>query len=310
MKKFFLFWFVLSILGATSARADSGLYLCGEEVSSTSSWTYSVTNNILDCIQSGTVSYDVATKTMTFDNVKAIVGGGERRILYNKNVPGLKVVFVGTAYLSSNYCVFRLDQDTEIIGSEELVHFSASGSNTECIYCPNETKLIIKDFGMLKMTSLGWRALHTKGTDVTIQNSRIYMYGADCAIQNDEAYWGAFHYPKGHLKFSECFMRDPWYNSYGSVGEYYLDSADIPCVHTGKAESVMVIRSEDFIGVRLKGIALSKGWTINEDTSSPSYGIEDYYTYDESTNTLTLKKDFRAQTGYGDNRKRDLKDWI
>ena len=47
----------------------------------------------------------------------------------------------------------------------------------------------------------------------------------------------------------------------------------------------MIIRSEDYIGVCLKGVALTKGWSINEDTSNPSYGIEDYYTYDESTKT-------------------------
>ena len=301
------------LLGATSAWADSGLYICGEEVSSTSNWSLDVTNNISDCIKSGTISYDAASKTVTFDNIN-VVGYG-KRVLYNKNVSGLKIVFVGSAYLFSHYCVFRLDQDTEIIGSEELVEFSASGSDTQCIYCPNKTKLIIRDFGMLKMISLGWRALHTKGTDVSIINSRIYAEGHDCAIQNDEAWFGDdinlhWHWFEGDLHFSGCLIRDPWYNCYGSVGEGYDgDSVTKPLVHTSKAKSVMIIRSEDYLGVRLKGIALTKGWSINTDTSNPSYGIEDYYTYNESTNTLTLKGDIRAKKGYGDKMK-NLRDWI
>jgi len=57
------------LLGATRAWADSGLYICGEEMSSTSNWSLDVTNNISDCIKSGTISYDAASKTVTFDNI-------------------------------------------------------------------------------------------------------------------------------------------------------------------------------------------------------------------------------------------------
>ena len=310
------------LLGVTNAWADSGLFLFGKEVPSTSNWTYNTTNNIVGYISgntpvgailNGTVSYDAATKTVTFNNVQAVVRD-DRRILYNKGVPGLKIVFTGWATLWSDYCVFRLDQDTEIIGSEEEVNLKARyDDDAQCIYCPNETKLTIRDFGKLKMTSERWRALHTKGTEVTIINSRVYAQGDDCAIQNDEAYFGAFHNPVGDLKLQGCLLRDPWYNYYGSVGEGYSQTevgVDIFRVHTSKAKSVMIIRSEDYLGVRLKGIALTKGWSINEDTSNPSYGIEDYYTYDESTKTLTLEMDIRAKTGYNSQLRNYLKDWI
>lgn len=310
------------LLGVTNAWADSGLYLFGTEVPSTSNWTYNTTNNIVGYISgntpvgailNGTVSYNAATKTVTFNNIQAVVRD-DRRILYNKGVPGLKIVFTGWATLWSDYCVFRLDQDTEIIGSEEEVNLKARhDDDAQCIYCPNETKLTIRDFGKLKMTSERWRALHTKGTEVTIINSRVYAQGDDCAIQNDEAYWGTFHDPVGHLNLQECFLRDPWYNYYGSVGEGYSQTevgVDIFRVHTSKAKSVMIIRSEDYIGVCLKGVALTKGWSINEDTSNPSYGIEDYYTYDESTKTLTLEMDIRAKTGYNSQLREKLSDWV
>jgi hypothetical protein len=163
------------------------------------------------------------------------------------------------------------------------------------------------------MTSERWRALHTKGTEVTIINSRVYAQGHDCAIQNDEAYFGAFHHPVGDLNLQGCLFRDPWYNYYGSVGEGYSQTeagVDIFRVHTSKAKSVMIIRSEDYIGVCLKGVALTKGWSINEDTSNPSYGIEDYYTYDESTKTLTLEMDIHAKTGYNSQLRENLGDWV
>ena len=323
MRKSLLFSLLLSmLLGVTNAWADSGLFLFGKEVSSTSNWTYNTTNNIVGyisgntpvaAIMNGTVSYDAATKTVTFNNVQAVVRD-DRRILYNKGVPGLKIVFTGWATLWSDYCVFRLDQDTEIIGSEEEVNLRAKyDDDAQCIYCPNETKLTIRDFGKLKMTSERWRALHTKGTEVTIINSRVYAQGDDCAIQNDEAYFGAFHNPVGDLNLQGCFLRDPWYNYYGSVGEGYSQTeagVDIFRVHTSKAKSVMIIRSEDYIGVCLKGVALTKGWSINEDTSNPSYGIEDYYTYDESTKTLTLEMDIHAKTGYNSQLREYLGDWV
>ena len=313
MKKQLLFLLCLMLFGATSAWADSGLYFCGVEVSSTSNWSYSGINSFNGGLLEGTVSYDAATKTMTFDYAKAVVYD-DTRILYNKNVPGLKIVFNNRATLISSYCVFRLDKDTEIQGpasDDDLVKFEARGNDSQCIYCPNQTNLTIKDFGKLMMTSK-YRAIHTKGTKVTINNSRVYAQGDDCAMQNDEAYFGTFHDAAGNLVLMGCLLRDPWGNYFGSVGEGYT-TTEVGItqfhVHTSKAKSFMIIRNEDYIGVRLKGIALTKGWSINEDTSNPSYGIEDYYTYDESTNTLTLKKDFRAKTGYNSELKR-LNDWI
>ena len=323
MKKNLLINLLLAmLLGATNVWADSGLFLFGSEVPSTSNWTYSVTNNIVGYISldtpvgailNGTVSYDAATKTVTFNNVQAVVRD-DRRILYNKGVSGLKIVFTGWATLWSDYCVFRLDQDTEIIGSEEEVNLRALGNNAECIYCPNATKLKIRNFGKLKMTSNRWRAINTSGAWMGIYNSNVYLKGADCAIQNNK---GNLDEMTGNLRLHDCILRDSWGMFLGSIGEgcntFHADapfSSTLFHVHTSKAKSAMIIRSEDYLGVRLKGIALTKGWSINDDESNPSYGIEDYYTYDESTNTLTLEKDFRGKTGYGKEKKEELYDWI
>ena len=302
---------MFALLFCGNAWADSGLYLCGKEVPSTSDWYIDI-NSDLDNVEmgSGFVSYVASTKTVTFKNAQAFVSG-EDRILYNKNVPGLKIVFTGySAYLLSHYCVFRFDVDTEIIDSTSggSVLLQANGSGSQCIYCPNETQLIIRDFAKLQMTSQFWRALHTKGTRVDIYNSNIYMSGSDCAIQNDKG--NDFI---GYLHLNNCLMRDPWGNEFGSVGEGWTETTfgiTLFYVHTSKAKSVMIIRDEDYIGVRLKGVALTKGWSINDSPSNPSYGIEDYYTYDESTKTLTLKKDIQAKTGYGDKMKDNLNDWI
>ena len=214
MKKNLLINLLLAmLLGATNVWADSGLFLFGSEVPSTSNWTYSVTNNIVGYISldtpvgailNGTVSYDAATKTVTFNNVQAVVRD-DRRILYNKGVSGLKIVFTGWATLWSDYCVFRLDQDTEIIGSEEEVNLRALGNNAECIYCPNATKLKIRNFGKLKMTSNRWRAINTSGAWMGIYNSNVYLKGADCAIQNNK---GNLDEMTGNLRLHDCILRD------------------------------------------------------------------------------------------------------
>ena len=312
MKKTLLSLLCLMLSGATTAWADSGLYLFGMEVPSTSNWSYDAYNNLNGAILNGTVSYDAATKTVTFDYIQAVVSD-DTRILYNKNVPGLKIVFNSWGTLQSNYCVFRLDCNTEIQGpnsDDDLVILDARGNNSQCIYCPNETNLTIKDFGKLKMTSK-YRAMHTKGTWVNVYNSNIYAQGDDCAVQNDMGNYDEF---RGNLRLHNCILRDSWAMLMGSIGEgctdYHAGGPYVFHVHTSKAKSAMIIREEDYIGVRLKGIALTKGWSVNEDTSNPSYGIEDYYTYDESTKTLTLKKDFRAKTGYGDDKKGNLADWV
>ena len=285
------------LFGATRVWADSGLYLCGKEVPSTSDWYIDIHSD-LDNVEmgSGFVSYVASTKTVTFKNAQAFVSG-EDRILYNKNVPGLKIVFTGySAYFLSHYCVFRFDVDTEIIDSTSggLVLLQANGSGSQCIYCPNETQLIIRDFAKLQMTSQFWRAMETNGTHVTITNSRIYAEGADCAIQNNKGNDNI-----GWLHLDGCLIRDIWRECNGSVGERYEYGLGYR-VHTDKAKSVMIILDEDYLGVRLKGVALTKGWSINTDTNNPSYGIEDCYTYDESTKTLTLKEDIQGRTEFDD----------
>ena len=294
MKKILLLNLLLAmLLGATNAwAADDDLYCCGQKQTSLYNWKYTPTNNINGAIQMGSISYDAASKTVTFDGAYATVTG-DNRIFYNKNVPGLKIVFKGYCRLRSDKCVFRLDKDTEMKGSTDRVEFMALGDNAECIYCPNETSLTISDFAKLRMTSKYWRAINTNGTHVKVQNSNLSAEGADCAIQNNKG-----SDKVGHLELVECRMRDVWSIVFGSVGElYYKDSFDYVgfAVHTSKAKSVMIIRSEDCLGVCLKGIELTKGWCECTDPTNPSYDIEDYYTYDESTNTLTLKKDLPAE---------------
>jgi hypothetical protein len=298
MNKQLLLLLCLMLFGATSVWAgDDDLYCCGQKQSSTYNWNYTTSNNIGSAITSGSISYDAASKTVTFDNTYATVTG-DNRIFYNKNVEGLKIVFVGYCRLRSDKCVFRLDKDTEMQGSTDWVQLQGTGDNAQCIYCPNETELTITDAMKMSMTSKYWRAMETNGTHVTITNSRIYAQGADCAIHNNKG-----NDQKGWLHLVGCIIRDTWLECNGSVGgdpyifngyyngvTYYNDHR----VHTSPAKSVMIILDEDRIGVRLKGIALTKGWSLNEEPSNPAYGIEDYYTYDESTNTLTLKKDIQA----------------
>ncbi len=295
MKKYYLILVLLFMAGFAWA-ADDDLYCCGQKQTSQYNWKYTPTNNINGAIQMGSISYDAASKTVTFDGAYATVTG-DNRIFYNKNVEGLKIVFKGYCRLRSDKCVFRLDKDTEMHGSTDLVEFQGTGDNAQCIYCPNETHLNISDFAKLKMTSKYWRAIETNGTIVYIYDSRIYAQGADCAIQNNKgSIWA------GTMACFGCFIRDPWATDHGSVGEAYIYKDDGSTyhlgAHTSKAKSVMIILDEDYIGVGLKGVALTKGWSLNEESSNPSYGIEDYYTYDESTNTLTLKKDVRATGKY------------
>ena len=301
MKKLLFFNLLLAmLLGATKAwAADDDLYCCGQKQAGQYNWKYTTTNNIGDAITSGSISYNAGSKTVTFDNVTATVSG-DNRIFYNKNVEGLRIIFKGNCTLTSDKCVFRLDEDTQILGSglDVCVELLAMGDKAQCIYCPNETNLTITDAMKMTMKSKYWRAMETNGTNVTIISSTIYAEGYDCAIHNNK---GNDH--KGRLKLTNCLIRDPWGNYNGSVGKGYIYDGPMTTtgvfrVHTEYAKSVMIIRSADFLGVRLKGIALTKGWSVNTDPTNPSYGIEDCYTYDESTNTLTLTDNIQAVSDY------------
>ena len=294
MKKILLFNLLLAMLfGATNAwAADDDLYCCGQKQASQYNWKYTTTNNIGSAIKMGSISYNASTKTVTFDNVIATVTG-DNRIFYNKNVSGLRIVFKGGCTLKSDKCVFRIDKDTEIQGSSEHVEMQALGDGAQCIYCPNETDLTIHNARQMRLYSKYFRAIHTNGTHVYISWSNISAEGADCAIQNDKGSEG-----HGSLDLNACVFREPYTESYGSVGPgRWYDGiwGHYVIVHTSEAKSVMIISAEDYLGVRLKGIALTKGWSKCTDPTNPAYDIEDYYTYDESTNTLTLKKDFRAK---------------
>ncbi len=315
MKKQLLALLCVMLFGATKVWAgDDDLYCCGQKQSSQYNWNYTTTNNINGAITSGSISYNAGSKTVTFDNVTATVSG-DNRIFYNKNVEGLRIIFKGNCTLTSDKCVFRLDEDTQILGSglDVCVELLAMGDKAQCIYCPNETNLTITDAMKMTMKSKYWRAMETNGTNVTIISSTIYAEGYDCAIQNNK---GNDH--KGRLKLTNCLIRDPWGNYNGSVGKGYIYDGPMTTtgvfrVHTEYAKSVMIIRSADFLGVRLKGIALTKGWSVNTDPTNPSYGIEDCYTYDESTNTLTLTDNIQAVSDYHDvinlNLKSYLDDW-
>ena len=252
MKKILLLNLLLAmLLGATNAwAADDDLYCCGQKQTSLYNWKYTPTNNINGAIQMGSISYDAASKTVTFDGAYATVTG-DNRIFYNKNVPGLKIVFKGYCRLRSEKCVFRLDKDTQIQGSTELVELQGTGDNAQCIYCPNETELTITDAMKMSMISKYWRAMETSGTTVKVTNSRIYAQGADCAIHNNKG--NDF---KGYLVMSGCFIRDTWLSCYGSVGGdpyifngYYngVTYYNAQRVHTSPAKSVMIILKEDWI---------------------------------------------------------------
>ena len=103
MKQRFYTLMMLALLFCGKAWADSDLYLFGQEVSSTTDWTYVYgVNNLNNAMTSGYVSYDASEKTLLFYNTNAIVTG-DNRILYNKNVPGLKILFTGPVTLRSNY---------------------------------------------------------------------------------------------------------------------------------------------------------------------------------------------------------------
>ena len=291
MKKNYLI-LILLLLAGNAFAGDDDLYCCGQKQSSTYNWNYTTSNNIGNAIKMGSISYNASTKTVTFDNVIATVTG-DNRIFYNKNVSGLRIVFKGGCTLKSDKCVFRIDKDTEIQGSSEHVEMQALGDGAQCIYCPNETDLTIHNAGQMRLYSKYFRAIHTNGTHVYISWSNISAEGADCAIQNDKGSEG-----HGSLDLNACVFREPYTESYGSVGPgRWYDGiwGHYVIVHTSEAKSVMIISAEDYLGVRLKGIALTKGWSKCTDPTNPAYDIEDYYTYDESTNTLTLKKDFRAK---------------
>ena len=286
MKKFyFLILFMCLAIGNAWAADGNGFEIFGKEPRVTSFATWNVSDFVSGA--TGTFSYDPSTKTLTFNNVS--VSGIDKKVVYNKSVDGLTIVFKGECTFYSTDNILRYEMATILDGSastkvEMHVLKKTIGDDKETFYSNNEyntgthdpyASLEIKNFPYLRLTAAGDYCIsHTYGA-VYIIDSHVLMESGKGTIHTNSYALGWF----SGVKLTDCYYADNYCRLYtdGSYDVATMTSAD-------KAERVKkctILRDSEYSGVRLDGVAVlstdsrwnasSKTLTLNANVSGSSY---------------------------------------
>ncbi|MBO7138890.1 MAG: hypothetical protein J6V92_10550, partial [Bacteroidaceae bacterium] len=289
MKKFyFLILFMCLAIGNAWAADGNGFEIFGKEPRVTSFATWNVSDFVSGA--TGTFSYDPSTKTLTFNNVS--VSGIDKKVVYNKSVDGLTIVFKGECTFYSTDNILRYEMATILDGSastkvEMHVFKKTIGDDKETFYSNNEyntgthdpyASLEIKNFPYLRLTAAGDYCIsHTYGA-VDIKNSHVLMESGKGTIHTNMYALGWYSL----VRLTDCYY----------AGNYYWMSTDA-CrdiatkTSDDKAEKVkkaIILRDSEYTGVRLNGEAVlttdsrwnasSKTLTLNANVSA-----SDNFTY-------------------------------
>ena len=188
MKKFY-FLILFMCLAIGNAWADNGFELLGIKPNVASGSTGSWPASSLVSGATGTITYTPNTKTLVFDNVQITSASHGKKVVYNKSVDGLTIVFKGTCIFFSNDNILRYEMATILDGSastkvEMHVMSKSIGDDKETFYSNNEyntgthdpyASLEIKNFPYLRLTAQGDYCIsHTYGA-VDIKDSHVLM---------------------------------------------------------------------------------------------------------------------------------------
>ena len=289
MKKFY-FLILFMCLAIGNAWADNGFELLGIKPNVASGNTGSWPASSLVSGASGTITYTPNTKTLVFDNVW--ISGIDKKVVYNKSVDGLTIVFKGECTFYSTENILRYEMATVLDGSastkvEMHVLKKTIGDDKETFYSNNEyntgthdpyASLEIKNFPYLRMSAAGDYCIsHTYGA-VDIKNSHVLMESGKGTIHTNMYALGWFSL----VRLTDCYY----------AGNYYWmttdDCRDIATkTSDDKAEKVKtatILRSSEYSGVRLNGIAVlstDSRWNASSKTLTLEANVSasDNFTY-------------------------------
>ena len=132
-------------------------------------------------IQSGTVTYDVWSNTLTLTKVTISRTGGDDYAVHNRDCSGLTIEFVGTCNLTTvKSHTIHLDKTTHlsVYGASSVVNVKmtqATSSNTAAIYSKNNSDIIIKGQGYLNVNSVGNSSSYPCGIKGEGNNPYLYF---------------------------------------------------------------------------------------------------------------------------------------
>lgn len=276
MKRFYSFiMFMCFAIGG--AWADSGLYIFGQEVNTTFSWTGVEAKTFHENAR-GWISYDYEKKKLTLDCVD--IGINDKIAIYNKGIENLEIAFVGTDNsIHSENKVIRYDVPTTLTAASNTRVYLGSYGDEECIYS-NETetyaKLTISGFNDLELTSMNDYCISHKYGKVYFKDSHVTMQGAKGTLHTN---FYALGWYSGTV-LVDCYLGGNYV--YGYSGDSYDFMTYTSETKKEKVKKAVILRSSEYTGVRLNGEPI-----LTSDSR-----------WNASTNTLTMNASVDASTNY------------
>ena len=280
MKKFYsLILFMCLAIG--NAWAGSGLYIFGEEVNVSTSWTRNASSFVSGA--TGTISYIYDTGTIKFNNVKITTVSHGKKVVYNKSQTQLDIIFEGECIFFSTDNIIKYDVWTILDGSastkvEMHVRDNAIGDDKETIYSNQSdvsAKLEINNFPYLRLTSLGDYCISHKKGGVNIKDSHILMESTKGTIHSNFYNW-----THDWVHLENCHYAGNYV--YDDSGDSYDVITRTSGTGTEKVKKAIILRDSEYTGVRLNGEAV-----LTSDSR-----------WNASTKTLTLNADVNASSNF------------
>ena len=273
MKKLYsLILFMCLAIG--SAWADNGFELLGikPNVANGSTGTWPASSLVTGA--TGTITYTPSEKTLVFDNVN-IPAGHDKKVVYNKSVNGMKILFVGTCDLYSKNKIIQYDTNTTLNGALSTRVRMHSMWDEETIFTNNSSagiwnKLEITDFMYLELWSLDDYCISFRYGDLKITDSHIVMEGDKGTLHSDNID-GSYG---GRVYLSDCF--------YGGNYDFIRTGGSWDAAtQTGessyeKVKKCEIIRGSAYSGVRLNGLpvlASDSRWKASAKTLTLSANV-------------------------------------
>ena len=277
MKRIYSF-ITLMFLAIGSAWAGSYLYILGEEIDLSKSWTRSASSFVSGA--TGTISFDVDHFVIKFTNVK-IPGNNSKKVVHNKVYRTLEIAFEGECELYSMDKVIQYDASTTLNGSASTSVKMHSNWDEETLYS-NESNddgaadLTLKGFRYLELWSLGDYCISHKYGEVIINDSHVVMEGDKGTIHSNS--YATSSFSRIQLKDSFYGGNYTWLNT-GSSRDIATATSD---TKNEKVKKCVILCSSEYSGVRLNGEPI-----LMSDSR-----------WNASTSTVTLNAEVNASSNF------------
>ena len=232
MKKFLsLCMIVLLTTMAAQAATKYQINVGGVEVTSDNA------NNVRGGdIQSGTVTYDVWSNTLTLTNVTISRTGGDDYAVHNRDCSGLTIEFVGTCNLTTvKSHTIHLDKTTHlsVYGASSVVNVKmtqATSSNTAAIYSKNNSDVYLEGPGRINVESIGNSSSYPCGFKGEGSNPYL-VFKNDIRTNIRSDGYSLYNYVLYVNSGSDIYLKSPYsgYNVFYNIGALYLYGDEAIC---------------------------------------------------------------------------------